>query len=122
MKRVRERRVVFAASTLIGDEIRNPAGEHLGDIEELMIDTENGRIAYAVVSFGGFLGLGDRLFAVPWNALRLSQGEKRFILDVEDETLETAPGFDEDDWPEMTDREWGTEIHRHYGSRPYWHL
>lgn len=114
------RRSVLSASTLDGDKVRNAAGEDLGEIKEIMIDVSSGRVAYAVLSFGGFLGMGDKLFAIPWEALQLDQENERFILDVDKETLENAPGFDEDDWPEFADRTWGAEIHSHYGYEPYW--
>ncbi len=65
---------VLSASTLTGDRVRNAAGEDLGKVEEIMLDVPGGRIAYAVLSFGGMLGIGDKLFAVPWSALRLDTG------------------------------------------------
>lgn len=111
---------VLSATTLIGDGVRNLAGEDLGKIEELMIDLETGRIAYAVLSFGGFLGMGNKLFAVPWQALVLNAEEHRFILNVEKEILKNAPGFDKDNWPDMSDRSWGTTLHVYYGYSPYW--
>ena len=79
----RNRRRVLAASTLTGDRVHNQAGEDLGKIEEIMIDLPTGRVAYAVLSFGGFMGLGDKLFAVPWSALRIDEGEHEFILNAE---------------------------------------
>ena len=110
----------FSASTLAGDRVRNSAGEDLGKIEDLMIDVQDGRVAYAVLSFGGFLGIGDKLFAVPWNALTINEQEKVFVLDVDRQTLENAPGFDKDNWPDMADPSWGQQIHGHYGQKPYW--
>ena len=98
-----EYRRVMSAGTLAGDRVRNAAGEDLGKIEEIMIDVPSGRIAYAVLSFGGFLGMGNKLFAVPWNALTLNEAEHEFILDVDKSTLENAPGFDKDNWPDMSD-------------------
>ena len=79
-----------------------------------MIDLPSGRIAYAVVSFGGFLGIGDKLFAVPWQALTLNTAEHEFILDVDRDTLERAPGFDKEHWPDMADPEWVSHVHAHY--------
>ena len=73
---------VLSASTLEGDKVRNMEGEKLGEVKELMIDLESGRVAYAVLKFGGFLGMGDKLFAVPWEALRVSTEEHEFVLDV----------------------------------------
>ena len=87
-------RRVLAASTLEGDHVRNSAGEDLGKVDEIMIDILSGQVAYAVLSFGGILRMGNKLFAVPWSALRVDEDEKCFILDLDKRTLETAPGFD----------------------------
>jgi len=114
------RRRVLSAGTLAGDRVRNSAGEDLGKIEELMIDIESGRIAYAVLSFGGFLGMGNKLFAVPWHALHVNEADHEFLLNVDRNTLENAPGFDKDNWPDMADPDWGNQIHSHYGYKPYW--
>jgi sporulation protein YlmC with PRC-barrel domain len=113
-------RRVMAASTLAGDQVRNEAGEDLGKIDEIMIDIPTGRVAYAVISFGGFLGMGNKLFAIPWSALAVDEDEKCFILDVDRQTLETAPGFDKDNWPDMEDETFRTQIFKHYNADPYW--
>lgn len=114
-----ERRVV-RSTKLVGDHVRNSAGESLGKIHEIMLDIKTGRIAYAVLSFGGLLGIGDKLFAVPWSVLRLDQDEKEFILDIDRITLENAPGFDKDNWPDMANPGFAEAIHRHYGKPAYW--
>ena len=111
---------VMDAETLIGDSVVNSAGEDLGDIKAIMLDVTTGRIAYAVLSFGGFLGVGDKLFAIPWSALTLDAAEKRFILNIAKDRLENAPGFDKDHWPSMADSNWANEIHAYYDVRPYW--
>jgi sporulation protein YlmC with PRC-barrel domain len=113
---------VMAADTLEGDAVVNLQGEDLGEIQDIMIDVPSGRVAYAVLSFGGFLGMGDKLFAIPWNALTLDADNERFILDVPQERLQNAPGFDKDHWPSMADQRWATEVHFYYGTRPYWEL
>jgi sporulation protein YlmC with PRC-barrel domain len=113
---------VLSASTLIGDSIVNREGDDLGDLEELMIDLTSGRIAYAVLSFGGFLGLGEKLFAIPWDALAVDQEEERLILDVDEEMLEDAPGFDKNDWPATPGRDLVRQAYDHYGYEPYWRL
>jgi hypothetical protein len=79
---------------------------------------QSGRISYAVLSFGGLLGMGDKLFAVPWQALELDTTNKRFILDVSKERLENAPGFDKDRWPDMASSEFTSQIHGFYGTHP----
>jgi sporulation protein YlmC with PRC-barrel domain len=111
---------VLAADTLTGDKVVNLQNEDLGKIEHLMIDLGTGRIAYAVLSFGGFLGMGDKLFAIPWSALTVDTLEKRFILQVDKELLKLAPGFDKEQWPNMADRAWGTQVFKYYGAKPYW--
>jgi len=111
---------VMDADTLIGDNVVNAAGESLGEIKAIMLDVTSGRVAYAVLSFGGFLGMGNKLFAIPWSALTLDAGEKRFILNVSKDLLENAPGFDKDHWPSMADTTWATQLHSYYNVTPYW--
>jgi len=111
---------VLSASTIMGDDVVNAEGENLGEIKELMIDLDAGQIAYAVLSFGGFLGLGEKLFAIPWAALSLDSEREVFVLNVDREVLEEAPGFDKDDWPQTWDREYMVEIYEYYGYDPYW--
>jgi len=110
---------VLSANTLKGDKVVNEKNEQLGTIEDLMIDVEKGRVAYAVLSFGGFLGMGEKLFAIPWNAFRVDTHAKRFVLNVPKEKLEKAPGFDVDNWPDMADRTWSAGIENYYGSKPF---
>lgn len=111
---------VLSASTICGDGVVNPDGEKLGTIEELMIDLENGRVAYAVLSFGGFLGIGDKLFAVPFEALELDPENRRFVLDVSREKLEQAPGFDKESWPDFADPRFGQQVYAYYDIATYW--
>ncbi|HEV3279466.1 MAG TPA: PRC-barrel domain-containing protein [Terriglobia bacterium] len=113
-------RRVLSASTLKGDKVVNLQGEDLGKIEDLMIDLERGRIAYAVLSFGGFLGMGDKLFAIPWDAFTVDTAQKRLVLNADKELLKKAPGFDKNNWPDMTNSAWGAELYGYYGYRPYW--
>lgn len=109
---------LMGADTLIGDSVVNAAEEDLGDIKEIMLDMQTGQVAYAVLAFGGFLGMGEKLFAVPWQALHLDTVNKRFVLNVEKDRLKTAPGFDKDAWPDMSDLSWATGIHSFYGTDP----
>ncbi len=111
---------VLSASTLKDEKVVNAAGEDLGKIEDYMIDLNKGRIAYCVLSFGGFLGMGDKLFAVPWSALTLDTENECFILNVEKERLKTAPGFDKDNWPDLTNAEFGTRVYSFYNVTPDW--
>ena len=113
-------RQVMSASSLSGDRVKNKAGEDLGKIDEIMIDIPRGRVAYGVLSFGGMLGIGNKLFAVPWGARMLDEDNKQFILDIDKSRLESAPGFDKDNWPDMADPTWGSQIYNYYRVEPYW--
>lgn len=110
---------LMSAGTLTGDEVVNRSDEALGTVKEIMLDMHSGRVSYAVLSFGGFLGMGDKLFAVPWNALKLDPANKRFVLNVEKDRLDSVPGFDKDNWPDMADATWAEGIHAYYGTKPY---
>jgi sporulation protein YlmC with PRC-barrel domain len=113
-------RELMPAHALVGDPIVNPKGYALGRIEHIVLDVQRGRIAYAVLSFGGFLGLGEKLFAIPWNALTFDADRHRFILNIERGVLEGAPGFDKAHWPAMANPEWACHLHAYYGYPPYW--
>lgn len=118
--RMQETSRIISSKDVTGCKVTNAAGQDLGRIEELMIDTRQGRIAYAVLSFGGFLGLGDKHFAIPWEALRSSTQDDQFILNVDKQKLENAPGFDRTNLPQRADRTWLGGVYSHYGYRPYW--
>lgn len=106
---------VFSATTMIGDDVINSEGENLGEIEDFMIDLTNGRVVYAIVSFEGVLGIGERLFAVPLSVLRMDEDARCFVLNATREKLNNAPGFEPDQWPDMSDSEWAGQI------QTYWH-
>ncbi|MDD2893520.1 MAG: PRC-barrel domain-containing protein [Halothiobacillaceae bacterium] len=112
--------LVLSSSSICSDEVVNRLGENLGNIKDLMIDIDSGRVAYAVLEFGGFLGMGSKLFAVPLSAMEVDTANHRFIFDQNKESLDNAPGFDKDEWPNFADRDWGASVHSHYGVRPYW--
>ncbi len=109
---------LMGANALIGNGVFNHKDEDLGEIKEIMLDVRSGRVAYAVLSFGGFLGMGEKLFAVPWSALTLDTVNKRFVLNVKKERLADAPGFDKGKWPDMQDVIWSKGIHDYYGTTP----
>jgi sporulation protein YlmC with PRC-barrel domain len=113
-------RRVLSASSLASHSVKNKLGEDLGSVKEIMIDVPSGRIAYAVLSFGGFLGIGNKLFAIPWEVLTVDEDRKCLVLDADKATLEKAPGFDKDHWPDMADSRWGTQVYTYYGRKPYW--
>jgi sporulation protein YlmC with PRC-barrel domain len=107
---------LMGTKTLMGNDVYNLQDQDLGDIKEIMLDVRAGRISYAVLSYGGVLGMGEKLFAVPWDALTLDTDNKRFTLDVSKDRLESAPGFDKDNWPNMSDPTWAKELHTYYGT------
>jgi sporulation protein YlmC with PRC-barrel domain len=102
------------------DNVVNPQGENLGEIKDFMIDTENGRVVYAVLSFGGLWGIGDKLFALPMDALTVDTNNERFVTDIREDQLDDAPGFDKDNWPHTIDRDFVTRVYTHYGYEPYY--
>jgi len=110
---------LIGADTLIGKDVYNYDDEHIGDIKEIMLNSATGEIAYVVLSFGGILGLGEKLFAVPWKALTLDANNQTFILNESKERLESAPGFDKDNWPNMAEKGWINEVHTFYETRVY---
>jgi sporulation protein YlmC with PRC-barrel domain len=116
----------FSTRDVLGKRVKNRQSEDLGTIEDIVIDSDAGRISYAVLSFGGFLGLGDKLFAIPWEALSLEErkgtlaADDVFILNVDKDRLKDAPGFARDSYPNMADRSFGTGIYNYYGYKPYW--
>lgn len=112
---------LMGANTLIGEDVYNAEDDKLGDIKEIMLNMATGEVNYAVLSFGGILGMGSKLFAVPWEALELDTINKRFILDVPKERLAQAPGFDKDDWPDFADPSITTSLHSYYGTAPTSH-
>ncbi len=112
---------VVQASKIIGEAVVNRQNENVGKIHELVIDAKKNRIVYAVLSFGGFLGMGNKMFAMPWEAFEFSTTENKLILNVDKEKLKTAPGFDESDkWPDFSDTLWGDSIYNYYDYPAPW--
>jgi len=111
---------VLSTGTLTGTPIKNNKGEDLGKVEELMLDLEEGRISYAVVSFGGFLGINSKFFAIPWGLLTVDTDEECVFLNIDKEVLENGPGFDKNDWPDTPTREWLANIYLYYEYPRYW--
>ena len=110
---------LLSTSTLRHTDVVNAQGEDLGDLKDLMVDLDTGSIAYAVLSFGGVLGMGNKLFAVPFESLRTDTERERLVLDVPKARLEQAPGFDEDHWPEHADHSFLDQVYTHYGYDRY---
>lgn len=113
---------MMRADELRDIDVTNPLGEDLGSIKEVVLDLQTGRVAYAVLSFGGFLGMGDKLFAIPWEMMKIAprEDEWKLVLDVTKEQLKDAPGFDKDHWPDEQDLDWLNRVYSYYGITPYW--
>jgi sporulation protein YlmC with PRC-barrel domain len=110
---------VVRAHSIAGMTVKNPAGQDLGKVEDIVIDMGTGKVRYAAISFGGFLGVGDKLFAVPFHALKVKHnaGDKttHFVLNVDKKTLEKAPGFDSKNWPDFGNPRYSDDNDRYYG-------
>jgi sporulation protein YlmC with PRC-barrel domain len=109
------------ASELIGCAITNSKNESLGAIHDIVLDGRNAKISYAVVTFGGFLGMGEKYFAIPWRLLEIEQRSAedppRATLGLDRETLKSAPGFDYGQWPDMGNPAWAAQVDEYYRSR-----
>jgi hypothetical protein len=114
----RETYSLIAASKVKGTDIYNPKGDHLGEIDEIMIDKLSGKVAYAVATFGGFLGLGETRYALPWSALSYDTGKGGYVVSLDADKLKNAPRYEDE--AKLADREWGTRLHDYYGIPPYW--
>lgn len=107
---------ILSATTITGSNVQNLEGKNIGNIQDLMIDPATGDVVYAVLSFGGFLGIGDKYFAIPIETLDFSSRDDTIVLDVSKETLENAPGFDKDNWPMTADGAFIESVYSHYGT------
>ena len=109
-KRFAEHAGLFRASSVVGSSVKDLSGKDTGKIEDLLLE-HDGDVAYAIVSFGGFLGMGDKLFAVPWNAVIVDRSNRTVHIDVKKETLERSPSFSREQVPD-NDREWGSQVRK----------
>lgn len=111
---------VSRASKIIGTNVKNPKGDNLGGIKELVLDPQSGHVVYAVVSFGGVLGLGNKLFAIPWSLLHWTRDKEHYVLDLDKETLKNAPGFDKKHWPDSSNKwdQLSEELNQFYRINP----
>jgi sporulation protein YlmC with PRC-barrel domain len=115
MAQAKDKSGVLKASQLIGMKVEGTDGKKLGDIKDLVVDREDGSIDYAVLDFGGIIGIGDKYFAVPWEALQIAPDNKKLLIDVSKKELKDAPGFDKKNWPDLSDREQVIVIREYYG-------
>ncbi|HAQ34054.1 MAG: photosystem reaction center subunit H [Maricaulis sp.] len=107
---------LLSSSSISGDSVVNSGGDDLGHVKDLMVDPVTGKVDYAVLSFGGFLGMGDKYFAVPFNQFSVDRENKRMVLNVDKERLKDAPGFDKDDWPDFADPRFRDSVSNFYAA------
>jgi hypothetical protein len=112
--------VLLGTTSFYGDSVYDVAGKFLGEIEELVLDIHSGRVAYALVAVGGFLGVGRKLFAIPWSAVSVDRAYQRCVVKIDLERLIDAPSIDGDLFPRMADPGWAAEVHAYFGCKPYW--
>jgi len=112
--------VLLGTTSFYGDAVYDVAGRFLGEVEELILDLPSGRVAYALMAAGGFLGMGRKLFAIPWGAITVDRAYQRCVINTDLERLIDAPGLDGDPMPRMADPGWAMELHVYFGCKPYW--
>lgn len=112
--------IVRVNKDVIGKKVVNERREGIGEIHEVMVDAAEGYVTYAIVSFGGFLGIGDKLFAVPWPRIQYDSENGVYVMKADKQLLENAPGFDKNNWPDMSNPEQRSELYIYYESEPYW--
>lgn len=112
--------VLLGTTGLRGDCVYDVAGKFLGEIEELVLDVDSGRVAYALVAGEGFPGIGRKLFAVPWSMVTVDRVYRRCVIIIALERLIDAPSLDGDLLPRLADPEWATEVHAYFRCKPYW--
>lgn len=108
---------LISGRTVQGTPVYSPAGDHLGHIDDVMIEAGSGRVAYGVLQFGGFLGIGSDYYPIPFGRLRYDSVRQGYVTDITRDDLEGAPRH-EDDW--RTDRDWQSRASDYYGVPPYW--
>ncbi|MEM8529030.1 MAG: PRC-barrel domain-containing protein [Bacteroidota bacterium] len=112
--------MILSSSSIEGTSVVNKEGKDVGNIKDLMINTNRGHVSYAVLSFGGFLGMGDKYFAIPFEAFSVDTKNEKFVLNIDKDKLKNAPGFDKDNWPTNVNHNYLTKAYSYYGYEPNW--
>ena len=115
-----DRHRLIPHTTLSTFKVENAAQENLGTLHDIVLDVVSGKIVYGILSYGGFLGLGDRHLAIPWSRLAVDEVNQRILVNIERETLENSPEYDHENPPDISDPSWGSKVHDHFGAPPYW--
>ena len=111
---------LISADRVEGTAVYNRSGDHLGSIKTIMIDKGSGKVAYAVMSFGGFLGIGEKYHPLPWSMLTYHRGQGGYVVDIDKSALVEGPSYGNDDAPNFDDQAWGQKVHDYYRVPPYW--
>jgi hypothetical protein len=115
-----ETTALISAGRVQGTDVYNAGGEKLGDIYDLMLDKRSGRIAYAIMAFGGILGIGKQYHPLPWQTLKYDTYQGGYVVGLTRESLEKGPAYGTDETPAWGNRTYEQGIHDHYGTQPYW--
>ena len=118
---VRETSRLISSEKVTGTSVENTKGDSLGHIEEIMIDKISGQVAYAVLNYGSFLGMGGKLFALPWDILKYDTRRNAYVVGIPEERLKSAPNFDAGTEPNWGDPQYAKELHDYYGSKADWY-
>ena len=106
--------MIVNSNDVVGVEVENLQGEDLGEVEAIMLNKIDGQVSYVVLTSGGFLGMGNKLFALPWSIFSYNPEREKFTINIDKERLKNSPGFDKDHWPDMNSATWGKEIREYY--------
>ena len=111
---------LISADKVEGTDVYNPAGDKLGSINDVMIDKLSGKVAYADMSFGGFMGIGDKHYPLPWSMLKYDTNKGGYVVNLDKQRLEGAPGYNPDEKFDWEDENWARRVHDYWGVPPYW--
>jgi hypothetical protein len=120
MEELDETASLISASKVTGTDVYNTEGEHLGVVHDIMLDKRSGKIAYALMSFGGFLGIGERYHPLPWATLKYDTRQAGYVVGITIDQLKSAPTYAADELPAWGDRVYEARIHDYYKTAPYW--
>jgi hypothetical protein len=113
---------IISADRVTGTNVYNTAGEKLGHVEKVLLDKYSGKVAYALMSFGGFLGIGEKYHPLPWNALKYDTSKEGYVVNLDKKMLEAAPTVDTYEGSHWRDEAWNRKVHDYYKQSPYWEL
>jgi sporulation protein YlmC with PRC-barrel domain len=113
---------LIAAKQVQGTTVYDTGLEKIGTIEDVMLEKSSGRVAYAILSFGGFLGIGDRYYPLPWEKLTYNTELGGYVIDINRDVLEGAPSYTDQATASWNDEAWARGVYAYYGTHPFWDL